>query len=269
MAMHWHSSHNRNTTASSTNADDNGKGLEEDAPPVSGQESASSTNTTERSNKSSLRHTKKTQETRETTAPGDLRVDAPDKTADKPNNSAEQDTEAADNSGGGELLDISNYEKRHREEGMYKLYPKDGFTSGRFVFSLVGDGFLAFQNLSPSQRKAFDSTGCLLSVQLRLYKDEESLYLYRQYFSGMSTKDFSLTYCILEVGERTTKSKWKVTNHLFLCLNCSNLEAEEQMTKKDIFVLLDMSSPPLSFQWKQEMEGKKVWQEVKTFQRLE
>eukprot|EP00957_Ditylum_brightwellii_P184895 14081409-Ditylum_brightwellii.AAC.1 len=85
-----------------------------------------------------------------------------------------------------------------------------------------------------------------------------------QYFSEMSTKDFNLTYCIFEVGERITKLKWRVTNCFFLPLNCSKLEAEEQMTKKDMFVLLDMSSPnipPLSFQWKQKMEGKKVWQE--------
>eukprot|EP00957_Ditylum_brightwellii_P207558 15353511-Ditylum_brightwellii.AAC.1 len=64
-----------------------------------------------------------------------------------------------------------------------------------------------------------------------------------QYFSGMLTKDFSLTYCILEVGERTTKLKWRVTNHHFLGLNCSNLKAEEQMAKKGIFVFLVMSFP--------------------------
>eukprot|EP00957_Ditylum_brightwellii_P170532 12980995-Ditylum_brightwellii.AAC.1 len=126
---------------------------------------------------------------------------------------------------------------------MYKSYPKDGFTSGRPVFLLIDDGLLAFQNLLPSQKKAFDPTGRLLSVQLRLYKDEELPYLYWQYFSGMLTKDFNSMYCTLEVGEHMTKLKWRVTNHLFFHLNCSNLEAEEQMTKKDIFVLLDMSSP--------------------------
>eukprot|EP00957_Ditylum_brightwellii_P076631 5825128-Ditylum_brightwellii.AAC.1 len=67
---------------------------------------------------------------RETTVLGDPMVDAPDKTTDKTNKSAEQDTEAADHSGGWELLDISDYEKRSKEESMYKLCPKDGFMSG-------------------------------------------------------------------------------------------------------------------------------------------
>eukprot|EP00957_Ditylum_brightwellii_P091108 6936224-Ditylum_brightwellii.AAC.1 len=203
MALHWHSLCNHNTTTSSTNAEDNGKGSKEEAHLVSGQESTSSTNTTERRKRSSLCCNNKTQETREITALGDPGVDAPDKTTDKTNKSAEQDTEAADNSGGGELPDVSNYEKRCREEGMYKSYPKDGFTSGCAVFLSVDDGLLAFQNMLSSQRKAFDPTGCLCSVQLRLYKDKEPLYLYRQYFGGMSMKDFNSTYCILEVGECT------------------------------------------------------------------
>eukprot|EP00957_Ditylum_brightwellii_P028815 2176821-Ditylum_brightwellii.AAC.1 len=71
--MRWHSPHNCNTTTSSTNAEDNGKGSEEEAFPVSGQESASSINTTERSKRSSLRCNNKTQGMRETTAPGDPR----------------------------------------------------------------------------------------------------------------------------------------------------------------------------------------------------
>eukprot|EP00957_Ditylum_brightwellii_P033522 2540290-Ditylum_brightwellii.AAC.1 len=98
MAMCWCAPGNRITTTSSTNAEDNGRGSEEDAPLVTGQESASSTNTRERRTRSSLRCNNKTQETRETTALGDPRVGASDKTTDKTNKSAEQDTEAADNS---------------------------------------------------------------------------------------------------------------------------------------------------------------------------
>eukprot|EP00957_Ditylum_brightwellii_P080935 6156578-Ditylum_brightwellii.AAC.1 len=71
-----------------------------------------------------------------------------------------------------------------------------------------------------------------------------------KYFSGMSTKDFNSMYPIFEVGEHTTKLKWRVTNRLFLHLNCPDLDAEEQMRKKDIFVLLDMSSPNTPPLWK-------------------
>eukprot|EP00957_Ditylum_brightwellii_P208437 15357432-Ditylum_brightwellii.AAC.1 len=73
MAMLQRSSRNQNTTTSFTNAEDNGKGSEEDTPLVSGQESASSTNTTERRKRSSLCCNIKTQEMGETTAPGDPR----------------------------------------------------------------------------------------------------------------------------------------------------------------------------------------------------
>eukprot|EP00957_Ditylum_brightwellii_P082470 6269915-Ditylum_brightwellii.AAC.1 len=98
MAMLWHSSCNCSTTSSSTNAEDNGKGSEEEARPVLGQESTSNISTTEGSERSASYHNNKSQETRETAALGDPRVDAPDKTNDKTNKSAEQDTEAADNS---------------------------------------------------------------------------------------------------------------------------------------------------------------------------
>eukprot|EP00957_Ditylum_brightwellii_P028638 2163116-Ditylum_brightwellii.AAC.1 len=47
MAMLWRSACNRNTTTSSTNAENNGKGSEEGACPVLGQESASSISTAE------------------------------------------------------------------------------------------------------------------------------------------------------------------------------------------------------------------------------
>eukprot|EP00957_Ditylum_brightwellii_P102299 7798546-Ditylum_brightwellii.AAC.1 len=116
MAMLWCSSRNCNTTTSSTNAEDNGKGSKEEACSVLGQEFASSISTTEGSKRSALHCNNETQETRETTDPGDPRVDAPDKTNDKTNKSAEQDIKAADNSDGGELPDVSNYEKRQREE---------------------------------------------------------------------------------------------------------------------------------------------------------
>eukprot|EP00957_Ditylum_brightwellii_P006117 462938-Ditylum_brightwellii.AAC.1 len=129
MSILQRSSHNHNTTTSSASAEDNGKSSEEEARPVSGQESASSTNATKGSKRSSLCCNNKIQETRETTDLGDPRVDAPDKTTDKTNKSAEQDKKVADNSGGGELPDISNYKKRCRKECMYKLYPKDGYTN--------------------------------------------------------------------------------------------------------------------------------------------
>eukprot|EP00957_Ditylum_brightwellii_P136637 10420076-Ditylum_brightwellii.AAC.1 len=83
---------------SSTNTENYGKGSEEGARPVLGQESASSISTTEGSKRSALHCNNKTQETRDTTAPGDPRVDAPDTTNDKTNKSTEQDTEVADNS---------------------------------------------------------------------------------------------------------------------------------------------------------------------------
>eukprot|EP00957_Ditylum_brightwellii_P182499 13902228-Ditylum_brightwellii.AAC.1 len=50
-------------------------------------------------------------------------------------------------------------------------------------------------------------------------------------------------YCVLEVGDRENLQKWKVTNPLLRHLNCSDLEAVENKTKKEIFVLLDKSSP--------------------------
>eukprot|EP00957_Ditylum_brightwellii_P089166 6790492-Ditylum_brightwellii.AAC.1 len=105
MAMLWRSSRNRNTTTSSTNTEDNRKGLEEGACPVLGQESTSSISKTEGSQRSTLHCNNKTQETREIAAPGDPKVNAPDKTNDKTNKSVEQDTEVVDNSGGGELPD--------------------------------------------------------------------------------------------------------------------------------------------------------------------
>eukprot|EP00957_Ditylum_brightwellii_P095560 7278464-Ditylum_brightwellii.AAC.1 len=61
MAMLQRSSRNHNTTTSSTNAEDNGKGADKEAHPVSGQESASSTNKTEGSKKYSLHCNNKTQ----------------------------------------------------------------------------------------------------------------------------------------------------------------------------------------------------------------
>eukprot|EP00957_Ditylum_brightwellii_P076809 5838788-Ditylum_brightwellii.AAC.1 len=73
MAMLWHSSCNRNTTTSSTNAEVNGKGSEEEVCPVSGQKSTYNISTTEGSKRSALCHNNKTQETRETTALGDPR----------------------------------------------------------------------------------------------------------------------------------------------------------------------------------------------------
>eukprot|EP00957_Ditylum_brightwellii_P074802 5684690-Ditylum_brightwellii.AAC.1 len=73
MSMRRYLSCNCSTTTSFTYAEVNGKSSEEDAPPVSCQESASGINTTERSKRSSLCCNNKTQETRETTAPGDPR----------------------------------------------------------------------------------------------------------------------------------------------------------------------------------------------------
>eukprot|EP00957_Ditylum_brightwellii_P176649 13454567-Ditylum_brightwellii.AAC.1 len=55
--------------------------------------------------------------------------------------------------------------------------------------------------------------------------------------------DFLLTYCVLEVGDRGNLQKWKVTNGLFRHLNCSDLEVVENMTKKEILVLLDKALP--------------------------
>eukprot|EP00957_Ditylum_brightwellii_P076318 5800695-Ditylum_brightwellii.AAC.1 len=99
--MPWRSSHNHNTTTSSINAEDNMKGSEEGARPVLGQESASSISTIEGSKRSALCCNNETQGTRETTALGVPRVYTPDKTNDMTSKSTEQDTEVADNSGGG------------------------------------------------------------------------------------------------------------------------------------------------------------------------
>eukprot|EP00957_Ditylum_brightwellii_P137593 10489739-Ditylum_brightwellii.AAC.1 len=100
-------------------------------------------------------------------------------------------------------------------------------------------GYTAFSRLKSTEQKAFNSTGCLLAIKLSLYKDEESPYLYKQYFHGMLKKDFLALYCVLKVGDRADLSRWNVTNVLFQHMKCSNLNAKETMTKKEIFVLLD------------------------------
>eukprot|EP00957_Ditylum_brightwellii_P029832 2256699-Ditylum_brightwellii.AAC.1 len=61
---------------------------------------------------------------------------------------------------------------------------------------------MAFSRLKSAERKAFNPTGCLFAVKLSLYEDEESPYLYKQYFCGMSKKDCLALYCVLEVGDR-------------------------------------------------------------------
>eukprot|EP00957_Ditylum_brightwellii_P083666 6359959-Ditylum_brightwellii.AAC.1 len=62
----------------------------------------------------------------------------------------------------------------------------------------------------------------------------------------MSKKDFRALYCVLEVGDRANLSQWNVTNCLFQHTKCSNLNVEETMTKKKIFVMLERSSDKLS-----------------------
>eukprot|EP00957_Ditylum_brightwellii_P183674 13990144-Ditylum_brightwellii.AAC.1 len=76
-------------------------------------------------------------------------------------------------------------------------------------------GYTAFSNLTVAQRKSFDPKKYLLAVKLSLYEDEESPYLYKQYFRGMSKTNFLLTYCVLEVSDRENLQNWKVTNRLF------------------------------------------------------
>eukprot|EP00957_Ditylum_brightwellii_P006957 526720-Ditylum_brightwellii.AAC.1 len=110
------------------------------------------------------------------------------------------------------------------------------------LFENTDDGYKAFPNLTVAQKKSFDPKGCLLVAKLSLYKDEESPFLYKQYFCGMSKTNFLLSYCVLEVSDRENLQKWKVVNCLFRHLNCSDLEAVENMTKMETFVLLDKSS---------------------------
>ena len=103
------------------------------------------------------------------------------------------------------------YKSRQGKEGMYKSYPKEGILDGCPFFLSVEEGYMAFLRLKSAEQKAFDPTGCLLAVKLSLYKDEESPHLYKQYFCGMSKKDFLASYCVLEVGDRANLSQWNVT----------------------------------------------------------
>eukprot|EP00957_Ditylum_brightwellii_P068331 5187114-Ditylum_brightwellii.AAC.1 len=77
------------------------------------------------------------------------------------------------------------------------------------LFENTNDGYTAFSNLTVVQRKSFDPKGYLLAVKLSLYEDEESPYLYKEYFCGMSNTVFLSTYCVLEVGDRENLQKWK------------------------------------------------------------
>ena len=104
------------------------------------------------------------------------------------------------------LEDPDLYKNWQEEEGMYELYTKDGFMTGCPLFENTDDGYTAFSNLTVDQRKSFDPKGYLLAVKLSLYKDEESLYLYKQYFCGMS-KTIFCQCTVLEVGDRENLQK--------------------------------------------------------------
>ena len=166
-----------------------------------------------------------------------------DKTNNKTNQDAGQDNTNGEEGESRELQEAETYENQQGKEGMYKLYPREGFTTGNLHFESVNKGYEVFSALSTSQQKAFYPKGCLIAVKLSLYEDDDSPYLYKQYFCGMSKKEFLSTYCVLEVGDQVNLQRWKVTNRLFAHMNCSDLEVEETMTKKEIFVLLDKSSP--------------------------
>eukprot|EP00957_Ditylum_brightwellii_P059903 4547851-Ditylum_brightwellii.AAC.1 len=69
------------------------------------------------------------------------------------------------------------------------------------------EAYDVYERLTNYARNQFDPSGCLLSVKLSLYKDEESPYLYCMFFKGMSKNEWSVTNLVLEVGERKTPLK--------------------------------------------------------------
>eukprot|EP00957_Ditylum_brightwellii_P114302 8715170-Ditylum_brightwellii.AAC.1 len=114
------------------------------------------------------------------------------------------------------------------------------------LFNNIQEAYDVYERLTNYERNQFNPSGCLLSVKLSLYENNKSPYLYCMFFEGMSKNEWSLTNLVLEVGERKTPLKWSVTNHLIKHLQTDELVADEEMSKKQIFALLDKKSPGIS-----------------------
>eukprot|EP00957_Ditylum_brightwellii_P149660 11396554-Ditylum_brightwellii.AAC.1 len=128
------------------------------------------------------------------------------KTNNKTNTPALQEQNDAEEGDGVVSGGEVDCKSRQGKEGMYKLYPNEGILGGCPFFLSVDEGYTAFSRLKSAEQKAFDPTGFLLAVKLSLYKDEESPYVYKQYFHGVLKKDFLASYCVLEVGDRANIS---------------------------------------------------------------
>eukprot|EP00957_Ditylum_brightwellii_P082066 6240259-Ditylum_brightwellii.AAC.1 len=58
--------------------------------------------------------------------------------------------------------------------------------------------FQVYGSLNNHEMNLFDPSGCILSVKMSLYEEDEDPYLYKGCFDGMSKNEWSTTYLVLE-----------------------------------------------------------------------
>eukprot|EP00957_Ditylum_brightwellii_P009325 705530-Ditylum_brightwellii.AAC.1 len=116
---------------------------------------------------------------------------------------------------------VDDEDKSLTECELYKNYPRDGFMTGCPLFNSLQEAYDVYKMPTNYERNQFDP-------------------------SGNVENEWSATNLILEVGERKTPLKWSVTNCLFKHLQTDELVADEEMSKKQIFILLVKTSPGIS-----------------------
>jgi hypothetical protein len=80
------------------------------------------------------------------------------KTNSKPNTPTLQEQNNAEEGGGAVSGDEVDYKSRRSEQGMYKLYPKEGILDGCPFFLSVEEEYIAFSRLKSAEQKVFDPT---------------------------------------------------------------------------------------------------------------